>query len=82
MDEERCRQIDIDQFDVELLREEVIVQVQLLPDPAQKVVEDKVVVAGSQDDPVEQIWNPVPPVGRFLRNGRTRDLVTVSIWTK
>ena len=55
MDKERCRQIDIYQLDFKLLGKEVIGKVECLPDIPQEVVKNEIVVAGGQNDVVEQI---------------------------
>ena len=51
----RCCQIDIYQLDFKLTGKEVIGKVECLSDVPQKMVKDEIVVAGSQNDMVEQI---------------------------
>ena len=48
MDEERCSQIYIDQFYMELLRKELIVQIKSLTDITQQVLEYEIIVAWSK----------------------------------
>ena len=55
MDKERCRQIDIYQLDFKLSGKEVIGKVECLSDIPQEVVKNEIVVAGGQNDVVEQI---------------------------
>lgn len=50
-----CCQIDIYQLDFKLTGKEVIGKVECLSDVPQKMVKDEIVVAGSQNDMVEQI---------------------------
>lgn len=55
MDEERCSQIYIDQFYMELLRKELIVQIKSLTDITQQVIEYEIIVAWSKHYIIKQI---------------------------
>lgn len=55
MNEEGGGQVDIDQFDFKVLGKEFVCQIECTPYFAEKVIKDKIVMAGCQNHRVEQI---------------------------